>query len=259
MMTGTKKKTLLCAALATGCALFASYASAASVTIQTETGTAMETEFGIRADTGTRGHDLAGAEVTATFTAGGPVTLTWQSFDGFTTGGVNGDRWSFFLDGDDTVDVVSAGRIMTGFTIDLTNSISFTAATGVDPAISNGATLFDISREEIVGSTPGSGRGHPFAVTPGSGLVGSIAVTYSGAVNLVGSAPAGDLFTTMTVDLTGLSGGGLNGTLSYTSDTDTLRVAGDLNPVAVSTIPLPAGLPLLLAGMGALAVIRRKA
>ena len=38
-------------------------AHAATVSINTETGVAMETEFGIRGDTGTRGYELAGATI----------------------------------------------------------------------------------------------------------------------------------------------------------------------------------------------------
>lgn len=260
-MTKPTNRTLLLAGVATACALLASQVSAASVSINTETGMAMETKFGIRGDTGTRGNDLAGARVSATFADGKTEMAIWEVFNPFATGGVNGDRWSFFQDDLGNVSVVTDGRTMTAFTIDASTSMSFTPGTMDDPEVRNGASLYDISVADDFrgepGSTPGSGMGHPFRITDDSTPGGSVAVTYSGAVNLVGMPAAGDLFTTMTVDLTGLTGGGIIGTIVYTSDQDTLEVEGDLRLAGPAPVPLPAGLPLLLAGLGGLAAARR--
>lgn len=244
---------------------------AATVTVSTETGTAMETEFGIRADTGTRGFELAGALVTASFTDGTTETATWADFNSESTGGAGGDRWSLFqnafgfvsLDVDPMADPMDPNaRRMTSFSIDASTSQSVTPnfADLSLPDIVQGASLFDVSAQDELlgdaGSTPGSSFGFPFRFTFGA-PVGDVSVIYSGAVNIVGQAAVGDLFTTMTVDFSDLFDGGFTGSAVYESDQDTLRVAGDLRPV-VAPVPLPAGLPLLVLGLGALGVARRR-
>lgn len=259
---------LQAAVLGCTCTLFlGSTGMAATVTVTTETGAAMETEFGIRDDTGTRGYELAGAVVTAMFDDGSTEQETWEDFNFAGTGGVNGDRWSFFQLDTGEVNLVSDGRVMTGFSIDASTSQSVTPdfANPGAPDIVMGASLFDISaaNEDLgePGSTPGSSLGFPFAFTFGApmDLMDEVKVTYSGAVNIKGEPAVGDLFTTMLVDFTGLesTGGGFTGSATYISDQDTLRVAGDLMAVTPSPVPLPAGLPLLLAGLGGLAILRR--
>ena len=84
-----------------------------------------------------------------------------------------------------------------------------------------------------------------------------VIVTYSGEVS-IGSDPAvGDLYTTMTVDFSGLDAGGFTGQSTYTSDVDVLRTRNDLRPLSAS-VPLPAALPLLLVGLGGLRLLRRR-
>ena len=56
----------------------------------------------------------------------------------------------------------------------------------------------------------------------------------------------------MSVDFSGLWGGGLLGSMAFETDLDTLRVAGDLTPV-----PVPGGLPLLASGALLLGLARR--
>lgn len=231
-------------------------AQAATIKITTQTGVAMETEFGIRADTGTRGVDIAGSLVTATFEDGTSETVTWMAFDDFTLGGANGDRWSLFQGGDDSTSIISDGRIMTSLTIDMSTSQSNTLSNDVVPVpVMQGASVFDIL-PEADGSTPGSSFGFPFEFIFNAPS-GSVDVTYSGAVNIVGQAAVGDLFTTMHLDFTGLDAGGFTGDSIFRTDRDTLRVAGDLTPV-VAPVPLPAGLPLLALGLGALGFARRR-
>lgn len=229
-------------------------AQASTVTINTETGITMETEFGFRSDTGTRGVDLAGSQVTATFDDGTSETVTWMAFDDFTFGGANGDRWSLFQGGDANTNIFSDGRIMTSLTLDMSTSQSNTIGPDMMP-VSQGASLFDILPEED-GSTEGSAFGFPFEWRFNA-PDGDVDVTYSGAVNIVGAEAVGDLYTTMHIDFTGLDLGGFTGSSNYWTDQDTLLISGDLTPT-VSPVPLPAGLPLLVLGLGALRIARRR-
>lgn len=263
-MKRTFQKPLRTVILGAFCGMMASgAATAATVDVFTETGMAMETEFGFRANTGTRGDDLAGAVVTATLGDGSVETRTWSVFTPFATGGVNGSDWSLFKNqlGFTSIDVLN-GQVVTKLVIDASTSQASTPMTPVDPAVFQGASLFDISPadEGSPDSTTGSAFGSPFEFVNGFNFVptGTVAVTYSGAVNLKGAPAVGDLFTTMTLDFTGLTGGGFSGSSVYTTDMDTLLVPNDLVAVEPSVIPLPAGLPLLLAGLSGLALIRRK-
>lgn len=226
-------------AFALGGVLSTTAVSAATVTIDAVLGTPMITQSGIRADTATRGTDLAGMVVRAVFGDGTISDLTWQAYDPYTNGGTTTTGFS-----------LAAG--WNGFHLETTRQLSSLTLFGA-----TGNALFDIlpAYEGEPGNTPTTKNGYDFDIKDGDPGAGEIGVTYSDAVTLAGTVPGADAFATMRVDFTGLSAGGFTGFLHFTTDLDSLAVAGDLVPAAV---PLPAGMPLLLGGLGVLAVARRR-
>lgn len=182
-----------------------------------------ETVNGIRDDTASRGVDLEGATITATYTDGSTEILTWHALDSYTFGGATGTDidMSFGFESHE----LSTTKLLASLQIDL------------QPASSVFDTTFDSSDYPIGNSTPGSLNGFPFQLDPEyEGMSGDLTVTYSGIVNLKGSPAVGDLYTTMTVDFSKLSAGGLLGNLKWNSDIDTMRDAGDLVPTGAPCI-----------------------
>ena len=243
-----------------------SSAEAATVLVETETGIAMESQNGLRADTGSRGVDMAGAIVTVTFDDGTTDTKIWQAFDPYTEGGVNGDRWSLYQTDSTRISIVADGRIITKMVIDSSTSNSVSRAGNPEVDVFEGAALFDISAADEgngdTGSTPGSAFGYAFSFTDNepncaNGGMECVIATYSGIVNLAGQPAQGDLFTTMMVDFAGLEGGGFTGASVSDTDMDVLAKANDLTPV-MAPVPLPAALPLLVFGLGGLRLMRRR-
>ncbi len=180
-----------------------------------------ESVNGIRADTSSRGVDLEGATITATYADGTTEVLTWHALDPYTFGGATGTDidMSFGYDWHQ----LSTTKLLTSLEINLqpASSVFDTTATQDD--------------DPLGGSTPGSLHGFPFEVSPDyAAMSGDLAVTYSGIVNLTGSPAVGDLYTTMVVDFSGLPSGGLLGDFSWNSDIDTMRDAGDLVPTGVT-------------------------
>lgn len=185
-----------------------------------------ETVNGLRADTVSRGVDLQGATIRATYADGTTETLTWVPFDSYTYGGANGENISARYGYD--WHELSANKLLVSLEIDLQPSSS---VFDVNP---------DYSDYPAGNSTPGSHNGFPFELDDEfSNISGSLTVTYSGIVNIRGADAVGDLYTTMRVDFSGLSGGGFLGDLRWRSDIDTLEVPGDL---------LPTGAPCLTRG-----------
>ncbi len=176
-----------------------------------------ETVNGIRADTSSRGVDLEGAQITATYADGTSETLTWQAFDPYTNGGVVGTdiNMSYGYDWH----YLTTTKLLTSLRIDL------------QPASSVFDTTLASDTDPLGGSTPGSKAGYPFRVAPEyEADAGGLTVTYSGIVNMAGSPAEGDLYTTMVVDFSNLPSGGVLGDLTWNSDIDTMRDAGDLVP-----------------------------
>lgn len=181
----------------------------ASIDIVRVDGTPRETDYGVRADTSSRGVDLEGAQITATYADGTTETLTWKALDPYTAGGASGKDIDMFFGY--SWHELTTTKTLASLSIDLSpaNSVfDTTTAMGDDPSDP---------------STPGSLNGFPFKLGPGyEDTAGDITATYSGIVNLSGSAPVGDLYTTMTIDFSGLPGGGLLGRLDWNSDIDTM-------------------------------------
>ncbi|WP_146348403.1 M10 family metallopeptidase C-terminal domain-containing protein [Phaeobacter marinintestinus] len=187
-----------------------------------------ESIYGLRDDTSSRGVDLAGALITATYVDGSSESLTWQALDPYTNGGVTGADFSMFF-GYQSHELTTS-KLLTSLQIDLAPSGSVFDSTVVD----------ETDGDYAGGSTPGSKFGFSFEVSPEYDvLAGTVTATYSGIVNLVGSPADGDLYTTMIIDFSGLSGGGFRGDLSWNSDIDTMEYLGDL---------MPAGTDAALAG-----------
>ncbi len=180
-----------------------------------------ESVNGIRADTSSRGVDLEGATVTATYADGSVEILTWHALDPYTRGGATGKdiEMSFGFDWHDLT------------TTKLLSSLEF----DLQPAGSVSDTTFPNDDDPAGGSTPSSKNGFPFRLSPEyEEIPGDILVTYSGIVNLTGSPAVGDLYTTMVLDFSALPGGGLLGDLKWNSDIDTMRDEGDLVPSGVT-------------------------
>ena len=180
-----------------------------------------ETVHGIRADTTSRGVDLDGAQITATYADGSVEILTWQALDPYTNGGATGTNIDMFY-GNDWHEL-STTKLLKSLKIDL------------QPASSVFDTTFTNDDDPSGGSTPTSKAGFPFKLSPDyDDMPGDISVTYTGIVNLTGSPAAGDLYTTMIVDFSDLPSGGLIGDLVWNSDIDTMRDPGDLTPPCVA-------------------------
>lgn len=173
------------------------------------------TVAGIRDDTSSRGVDLDGALITATYTDGTSEELVWQALDPYTNGGVTGANIDMFF----------------GFEIHELTTTKRLASLEIDlaPASSVFDTTTAMDDDPLGGSTLTSKNGFPFKVGDDfETLTGEITATYSGIVNLSGEAAVGDLFTTMLIDFSGLPDGGLLGDLDWNSDIDTMETTGDL-------------------------------
>jgi len=187
-----------------------------------------ESVNGIRSDTTSRGVDLDGSKIMATYADGTTEILTWQAYDLYTFGGATGTniQMSYGYDWHE----LTTTKTLTLLKIDL------------QPASSVFDANFDHDNYPIGQSTPGSLIGSSFMVAPEyEESIGELTVTYSGIVNIAGNPAVGDLYTTMIVDFSKLPAGGLLGDLRWNSDIDTMRDAGDL-------VSVPSGIPCFVRG-----------
>lgn len=213
-------------------------AQAASVTVNLDPGTLFTTDQ-IGAFT-TTGADMDGILVTGTFAGGATETLTFGGTGG-SAGATGAGSFTVGLDGNSFSD---------SWTVDVTSGLLTSVLIQGAP----GDTIFDITTSLAGGSTENSQSGRTFEET--SNLTGAIVATYSNSVALTGDAPVGDLYESLFIDLAGLAGGGLSSTqtLAFRADTDNAAAGSSVVPA----IPLPASFPLILAGLGALGLTRKR-
>lgn len=232
-------RAVILAASVGSAALFVSAtADAATISIDTDEGAGVISEYGLRTDTSVDGQDLDGMLVTLTYGDGTSEVLTWRAIDRF------------------------AGRVASA-AIDiysLRGRFEMTAVKTLTSMMMEAApanAVFDMTGTSTPGDdTAGSLIGYPFEILDGDPGDGEINVTYSNGVTVRGYERGVDTFTTMFADFSGLENGGLLGSFWFRTDLDSIAVAGDLTPV--SPVPLPAGMPLLLVGLAGLGIMRRR-
>jgi len=179
-----------------------------------------ESNYAIRTDTSSRGVDLDGAQITATYADGTSEILTWKALDPYTAGGATGSDIDMFFGY--SWHELTTTKLLTSLQIDLA------------PANSVFDTTFAMDDDPLEDSTPGSKNGFPFKLSPEyEDMSGNVTATYTGIVNLSGSPAVGDLYTTMVIDFSGLPDGGLIGDLVWNSDIDTMT--GPFNTDLVAT------------------------
>lgn len=213
--------------------LIAGGANAASVSVSMLDGDISTSTYGLHENTAATGASIAGSIVTANYEDGTSEELTWAQL-GRWNGGVAGAFFEMSFERAEFL-LTSTKRLT-----------SFVLNAGA------GGALFDTVKDGTVGSK----WGYRYKEGTTGILDGLIDVVYSGLVNVAGDTNESSVYTTMTVDFSGTEGGGLFGTTSFSTDLDDLAFDGDLSPV--SSVPLPGGLPLLLAGVVGLGFVKRR-
>lgn len=202
---------------------------AATVTIDRDTVSGHSSSvFGIRDDTATRGSDLVGMAVSVDYQDGTSEEVIWS--EQRRGGHADGSGFNLFFH----------WRM---FELSVTKTIaSLTMDAGA------GSAVFDTIRSRDADqSTYGTKFGYEFYLSDGESLMGNIGVSYWNRFSVAGHERAPDAYTMMSIDFTGLEGGGLSEDIRFNTDLDSLEVRGDLTPV-----PLPASLLMLVSACGIL-------
>jgi hypothetical protein len=234
-----------CVITAALCFFSAGVAQATTIDIIREATNPYETVYGMHENTGSDGYQIDGASISATFAGAPTEDLTWEANRTIYTE-PNGDTWHG-IDGAARGDNINMFMSWDGFEM-TTTSLLTSLTIDLMPSNSVFDTTFIFDYNDPNGqSTIGSSFGFEFELySEYQSMPGYITAAYSGIVNVAGDAAVGDLFTTLTLDFSGLAGGGLLGNLNFRSDIDSMRYANDLTPV-----PLPASLSFLLIGLAA--------
>lgn len=212
-------------------------AQAATVNVNYNMDLTHKSVNGVRSDTSTYSTDLVGALFRAVYTDGTTEDWNWVRYSEY---GAATDHVS---------DDLAFDYKWWGFEMQVQKGLQ-SFEVNLEPA----SVIWDAGEypEWDPRNTPTTYGGEQFRISTGNeALDGTVNATYSNRLR-VGDHPVGeDAFTNLLIDFSGLANGGLFSNITWSFDMDVLAVAGDLTPV-----PLPAGILLLLAAIGAFALIR---
>ncbi|MER3356329.1 MAG: hypothetical protein RLQ73_20525 [Hoeflea sp. D1-CHI-28] len=181
---------------------------------------------GMRADTITRGRDLKGMVVTASYLDGTTEQVIWgEARNG---GKATGLGFNLFFD-------------WRAFELSVTKSL---LSLSLDARTGN--AIFDTTPSRRAGEdTYGTKNGYAFHSFGDYDPEGTIDVSYTHGFFITGHERATDAYTQMSIDFSGLEGGGLSNDFQFQTDLDSVAVAGDL-----SQVPLPASLLMFASAFG---------
>jgi hypothetical protein len=185
----------------------------------------------------TFGSMMDGMTVTATFSDGLVESRSWAD-TGATSGGVSGTGWTLGVTGD---------TFNLNFWTFTDSDTSARSLVSLELDGSTGLTVFDTTFNNNLG-TDGSSLGLTFFT--GLAVDGSVSAIYSRPVAIGANAPVLDLYQLLTIDFTGVPGGGINTSFTFTQDTD--------NDSRFADVPEPATLLLVFGGVAAAAARRRQ-
>lgn len=224
---------------------FSTAGHAATVDLNYDLQTVYTSETGVRANTATYNRDLVGMTVSATFTDGGSGSWSWGQRNPY-------NPWSLGLLGAPSHLGLAYGPNM--FALGVEQRIE-----SLDINLAGANAIFDAGGygNSDPRNSPTTSSGIEFDVLFGlAGLDGEIGATYGDHVQIGDHLTGEDSFARLSLDFSGLDGGGFLGNLLWRNDIDVLASDGQL--AAVTPIPLPAGMGLLFAGLGALGAVRRR-